>query len=322
MAPTLVLGAGMAGLTAARHLAAHGVDVKVLDKGSGVGGRMATRRFGEATFDHGAQFFTTRGEAFTEVVAEAISEGAATEWCRGFGIPDGFPRFRGTQGMTAVPKWLAHGLDVSLGVEIDRIETRDDAIEFRTAKDELVAAGSSAIITPPVPQMLALFDRGGVNLDEALDADLRQTAYFATLALLVVVDGPTNIAEPGGMQHTEGPFTFVADNRRKGISEVHALTFHAEHDYSLRHFDDDPNAVTEALLQQAAPWIGEAAVVSAQLKRWRYAGPVTPLPFATAVIETSGGPIALAGDAFAGPKVEGAFNSGLAAAQAIVDAHR
>lgn len=50
----VVVGAGIAGLMCARELAATGVDVVVVDKGRGVGGRMATRRFGGAVFDHGA----------------------------------------------------------------------------------------------------------------------------------------------------------------------------------------------------------------------------------------------------------------------------
>ena len=53
-----VVGAGVTGLTAARHLAPS-FDVVVVDKGRGVGGRLATRRIGDATFDHGAQFITT-----------------------------------------------------------------------------------------------------------------------------------------------------------------------------------------------------------------------------------------------------------------------
>ena len=50
MAPrSIVIGAGIAGLLAARQLAEAGRDVTVLDKGRGVGGRLATRRIGEAT---------------------------------------------------------------------------------------------------------------------------------------------------------------------------------------------------------------------------------------------------------------------------------
>ncbi|MEM1053678.1 MAG: FAD-dependent oxidoreductase, partial [Pseudomonadota bacterium] len=59
---TLIIGAGMAGLSCGTALAAGGIDVCLLDKGRGPGGRMATRRAeigGQAvSFDHGAQYFT------------------------------------------------------------------------------------------------------------------------------------------------------------------------------------------------------------------------------------------------------------------------
>ncbi len=58
----VIIGAGVSGLIAARTLQASGVRVKVLDKGRGVGGRLATRRSGVGVFDHGAQFFTVCDE--------------------------------------------------------------------------------------------------------------------------------------------------------------------------------------------------------------------------------------------------------------------
>ena len=121
MPDTIILGAGLAGLTAARQLQAHGQTVAIVDKGRGVGGRLATRRIGQARLDHGAQFFTTRSDDFKAVVAEAVAGGAVKEWCRGFGEPDGYPRYCGTSGMTDFAKWLARDLDISLGVEIDKI---------------------------------------------------------------------------------------------------------------------------------------------------------------------------------------------------------
>lgn len=65
----LVVGAGLAGLVAAQRLAAAGIRVTVFDKGRGPGGRMATRREGDACWDHGAQFFTARDPRFAEMVA-------------------------------------------------------------------------------------------------------------------------------------------------------------------------------------------------------------------------------------------------------------
>ena len=318
MTKTIILGAGLAGLSAARCLQAQGHEVHIIDKGRGAGGRLATRRLGGARLDHGAQFFTTRGELFTETVAQAVEAGAVSEWCRGFAEHDGYPRYRGTDGMTSLAKWMATGLDMQLGVEVDRIETVEGQVQLLAANGDPIAHAEQAVVTAPIPQMLQLFDRGNVRPDAELDSALRGTSYFATLALLAVVDGTPNIDEPGGMQFDDGPFTFIADNKRKGISDVRALTFHAEHDYSLRRFDDDPDQVHAELIDQAAPWIGDATIVESQLKKWRYAGPVTPLPKPTYLVEQDGTRIALAGDAFAGPKVEGAFRSGHAAASALL----
>ena len=318
MPKTIILGAGLAGLSAARELRSKGEQVELVDKGRGVGGRLATRRIGQARLDHGAQFFTTRGGVFTDLIAEAVEAGVVAEWCRGFGEQDGYPRYRGDQGMTSLAKWMASDLDLRLGLEVDRIETSDGVVRFLGHDGGTIAQGDTAIVTAPIPQMLGLFDRGNVRVGDSLDAQLRASNYFATLALLAVVDGEPAIDEPGGMQLESGPFTFIADNLRKGISPVRALTFHAEHDYSLRRFDDDPEHVHAELVEFASPWIGNATVVESQLKKWRYAGPVKPLPEPTYLVESNGAPILLAGDAFAGPKVEGAFMSGYAAARRIL----
>ena len=45
----LIIGGGMAGLTAASELQGAGCRVLVLDKGRGVGGRLASRRIGALT---------------------------------------------------------------------------------------------------------------------------------------------------------------------------------------------------------------------------------------------------------------------------------
>ena len=69
---TLIIGSGLAGLSAANELAKNGSKIIVVDKGRGVGGRLASRRIGEAVFDHGAQFFTARSAPFKACVAKWI----------------------------------------------------------------------------------------------------------------------------------------------------------------------------------------------------------------------------------------------------------
>ncbi|MBP1654772.1 MAG: hypothetical protein H6Q28_1328 [Bacteroidetes bacterium] len=79
-ADVLVVGAGMAGLSAAAALREAGLSVLTVEKGRGVGGRMASRRVGSAVFDHGAQFVTVRDSRFAAVMSEWERRGAAREW--------------------------------------------------------------------------------------------------------------------------------------------------------------------------------------------------------------------------------------------------
>ena len=76
----LIIGAGLAGLSAANDLQRSGYKVLVVDKGRGLGGRLAGRRIGNATFDHGAQFMTTRHSRFVEEVNRWVDAGVAEQW--------------------------------------------------------------------------------------------------------------------------------------------------------------------------------------------------------------------------------------------------
>lgn len=315
-----IVGAGLAGLTAARTLEAAGRSVAIVDKGRSVGGRLATRRIGAARLDHGAQFFTVRGDDFESVVREAMADDIVYEWCRGFDeVEDGFPRYAARLGMNALAKWLGSHLAATpdTGVEIDGIGIGDAGIEL-TQGGVVRHRAATTIVTAPVPQTLALLEHGGLEPQPDVEAALRGVRYFATLALLATLDGAPRVGGPGGEQHEHGPFTFVSDNHRKGISPTAALTAHADHDYSLRRYDDPPDAVLQELLELARPWIDGQTVIEAQLKKWRYAGPVEPLPDRCLVSDHPGGRLVFAGDAFGGPKVEGAFNSGRAAATAAL----
>jgi renalase len=307
----VVVGAGLSGLTAARELTADGHDVTVFDKGRSPGGRLATRRIGDATFDHGAQFFTVRGDALAAQVADWRSRGLVDVWCDGFdGRGDGHPRYVATGGMNRLAKDLATGLDVRCGQLVFAIRPAWEVV----IDDGTVHPADAVVITCPLPQTFSLLFEVGVELPRSLFGD----DYDRTLALLAVLDGPSGVPAPGGVQASElggTPFSFIGDNQAKGVSEVPAVTFHASPDWSATHWDDDPD-VAHALLRDAAvPWLGDSRIVESQLKRWRFATPRTIWPDPCWVSDD--GTLVVAGDAFAGPKFEGAFESGLAAAAAL-----
>ena len=306
----IVVGAGLSGLMAARELQSLGHSVIVFDKGRGVGGRLATRRIGNAVLDHGAQFFTVRSPEFARHVQEWESAGVVHEWCRGFNDEDGHPRWAGSRGMSGLAKHLARDLDVRLDHLVFSLE------HHGTTLTVVIDDGSrhdcdTVVITATLPQSFSLLFGAGIEMP----GDLRSIDYDRTLGLLAVLDSPNhNVPSPGGLQFPDETFSFIADNSAKGVSEVPALTFHASPEWSLAHFDDDLDTIHELLLSAARPWLGDARIVESQPKKWRFATPkaVWPDPFWA----TSDGRIVLAGDVFAGPRVEGAALSGLAAARA------
>jgi len=312
----LVIGAGMAGLMAARELQRAGRRVLVLDKGRGVGGRLASRRIGGATFDHGAQFITTRDPRFAAVLEQGRQNGSVEEWCRGFaGGVDGHARWRGKPAMSGVARHLAPGLDLHLEMPVVALRRAEDRWRAETTTGRIFTA-AAVVLTPPVPQSLAMLDAGGNVLAPEMRTRLTAIEYERCLAVMAVLDGPSRIPPPGGLAPADGPIAWIADNQLKGISAEPAVTIHATHMFSLDHWDRDRQESGRALLAAAAPWLS-AGVRTFQVHGWRYSRPMR-VDEEPCVLVSQSPPLVLAGDAFVGPRVEGAALSGWAAAEAVL----
>jgi predicted NAD/FAD-dependent oxidoreductase len=311
----LIIGAGMAGLTAAGMLRRAGRRVLVLDKGRGPGGRMASRRFGGATFDHGAQFMTAKDPRFAAAMAKWEEAKIVSVWYRRIaGEARDNPRWRGRPAMTAAPRHLARSVE-------SRFETRVTLLEHNSGGWGAVLAGGdrvsakAVLLTSPVPQTLALLDAGGIDLPAEMRQGLESIRYERCLAVMAVLDGTSGIPEPGGLVLNDGPIAWIADNHKKGISAVPAVTLHARADFSLENWDRDREESGRMLIDSAAPMLG-SKVTACQVHGWRFSKPlrVEARPF---LALKSSPPLLIAGDAFAGPRVEGAALSGRAAAEAL-----
>ena len=295
MPTCLIVGAGLAGLTAGRHLQSHGWNVTLLDKGRTVGGRMATRSFSGATFDHGAQFFTTRDPRFTAEVQHWIEAGIAREW---FDSEDGHTRYCGTKGMGSIAEYLAQPLDARPSEHVESI-SRDGLWQVQTRTARYYA--DALILTPPVEQSLAL-----VNLPDAPFANIQYEPCFCAMAILAE---PSKIPSPGYLRPGSGPISWIADNQQKGISALPALTIHATPEFTRRHWDTDKSEVANLLLEAAG-----YTAIETRLHRWKYSNLSSTSP-ESCFRQNS---LLLAGDAFAGPRIEGAYLSGLTAASNLV----
>ena len=321
----VIVGAGISGLLAARELSDAGWRVTVLDKGRGVGGRMATRRMGGAGFDHGAQFFTVRGERFEGLVDGWLAAGAAAEWSRGFADaegnanPDGHPRYRGSEGMASIPKHLAEPLDVRTGERVVRVDRDGDGWTV-VCESGLSVSGRALLLTAPVPQSLALAESGNYGLPEDAREQLEEISYDPCLAVMALLDGASPVPEPGGVQIKGEPLDWIGDNATKGISERPALTIHGGPQWSRARYDDGEAEVTNALLRLAGETLDvdlASATVETSLARWRYSW-VSNAHEEPCLVASEDPPLVFCGDGFGQPKVEGAALSGLAAADGLL----
>lgn len=311
-----VIGAGLSGLLAARNLRRAGHDVVVLDKGGGVGGRMATRRIGDAVLDHGAQFFTVRSDVFAAEVDEWLTNDIAREWCRGFADIDGHLRYMGVGGMTSIAKYLARDADVRLGVTVSQLDFNLMSGEWRITAttrqgDDVDLIADATVVTAPLPQTVAML--GSVAND--IPQSIRDIEYDPTLCLLATLKRQVHVSESGALQSPDEVFSFVCDNVRKGTSTTPSMTFHVEPVLSASHYDRPDDDVHALLLEHVTRYIAHDVIDETQVKKWRFA---TPRRTHSEPCWTHPHiPLVLAGDAFDGPRMEGAALSGIAAAAAL-----
>jgi hypothetical protein len=252
-------------------------------------------------------------------VAEWQAAGVVLPWSEGFHTPDGpkmngETRYRGRQGMSDIAKHLAANLDVRTSQLISTVAYDGQQWVATTAAGQRFRA-PALLLTPPVPQSLALLESSGITLPEPAANALSSVVYEPVFAVLAVLDGPSGLPAPGGLWPDDGPISWLADNAQKGISPRSAVTIHAMAHFSRTRFDADRDEVGRELLAAAAPYL-HAAPLTYQVHRWRYSVPLFLYPERTLRVDTPG-PLFFAGDAFGGPRVEGAALSGLAAGDAL-----
>ncbi|WP_156394069.1 FAD-dependent oxidoreductase [Methylobacterium sp. Leaf89] len=303
-----IVGAGMAGASAARALHAAGVSVALFDKGRQPGGRMANRRDDETglSFDHGAQVMRAHGPAFRARLADwAVSGRVAPYDAPGSvtAVPD----------MTAPVRDLLAGLDVQVGRTVTALARTDGGWRLTLAEAGEDRLFDAVALTLPGPQALRLLAASGLALP-----GVERATYAPCWSLMLAC--AQDLPLPGDvLRPADGP---VAAMFREGAKPGRptapvAYTVHATPDWSKTHLEEAPEAVRAALLAALGDLFGDPVIpLQARAHRWRYA----------LVEETCGAPclydpgrrLGYAGDGCLGPRIEAAFDSGLALADRLI----
>ncbi|HQT64750.1 MAG: hypothetical protein B7Z75_03205 [Acidocella sp. 20-57-95] len=265
-----VVGAGMAGLAAASHLAKAGLNVTLFDKGRKPGGRMATRASDGFMFNHGCQFANARDDEFRNWL---IAHGAEI-W------PASDGRFSGTPDMAGLAGRMAGGLNLQTGTHVSFLG-RDDTrwrLSLRDAASTppgLVEAGGAlsvpfdaVLLATPAPQagpLLAAIDH---EFAPALTNVRLAPCWALMLGFAAAVEGP-DILKPSA-----GPLCWIArENSRPGASQLPVCyTAHASAAWSAENLELPADIVISGLSAAFVNATGISATPSyVRAHRWRYA---------------------------------------------------
>lgn len=291
-----VIGAGLAGLTAARRLSDRGCAVTVFEKSRGLGGRLATRRTAEGWwFDHGGAVLTTvdgpwtAPASFLSFLESAEAGGDAARHGDGF---------RGLPGASGVVTGLVAGLDIRFGAEIGPIAREGGG--WRVG-DLLADAVLCAAPAPQTARLCAAVPR----VRDAAEAAVMDPCW--TLMAVWRDRAPTI--------RLAAPFASVATDATTGGRAGARWVAHAAADWSAADLERSREDMAETLvsLLVAACGAARADLIFAQAHRWRFARVARPV--GAPCVAADG--VVAAGDWLLGPRAADAYASGLAAADAL-----
>lgn len=318
-----IIGAGVAGLAAARPLTAAGHDVALFDKGRGPGGRLSTRRaktpVGECRWDHGAQYFTARSAGFRKIVDELVKEGAVSEWTpalvniSGSGssqyeirraVPRDEPIYVGAPAMNSMIKALAGGLEISWGRRVTAIEVGESGKTLGFEDGGREGPFDTVISAIPAEQAGELLD----DSSPSLAAEARNVRSAPCWAVMLAFEDGVPV-EWDGAKLAGSALSWIARNSAKpGREGSESWVLHASPAWSRAHLDLPKDDVARKLTDAFLEITGAPEPVFSSAHRWLLA----------MVEQAAGSPfgwdgdqrIAAIGDWRIAPRVEAAWQSG------------
>lgn len=315
-----VVGAGIAGLACAREIARGDIAVTVFEKARGLGGRLATRRDGNLAFDHGAQYLTARGQAFSRFIEAATHTGSVSAWK---------PRIRedersldapiedwyvGVPGMSAALRPMARHVQLLTGVGVRELRVGQRGWELVTDTAKAPRVFDAVAIAVPAPQALTLLIPLGRSFQRI--AGVRMAPCWTAM---MSFDEPLD-AGAEVRRWTSGPIAWAACDSSKPGRPVgpQCWVVHASREWSREHLEADAEEVAQSLLREfsVAAGISPPAPAILHAHRWRHAFVEQPLGSSCIVDQESA--VGACGDWCIAPRVEAAFVSGRALGRSLL----
>ncbi len=333
-----VIGAGMAGLVCAQQLHQTGYKVVVVEKSRGLGGRVATRRLYDTCADHGACYLKPKGELLERFVQILCDRGILHVWTDTYKYssaqlqPVASTCYVAPKGMSAIAKFLSSGLEIYLNQPVEAITLVDANhdlplhwhLTLHTNKDSTLTTpeltAKAVVIAIPAPQAFTLL-QPLANIPAFLE-QLRSVEFDPCLSVIA------GYSEKLHQRPDWNAITFVDQcdlrwigldsSKRLPVERSLVFVLQSSADFARRHLEAELQPIGQQMLARASEYLRLPLNQPQwmQVHRWRYAFPRSPLGVTYLVAQTPL-PLVCCGDWCGGDRIEGAINSGIAAAEQI-----
>lgn len=237
---TIIIGAGLTGLTLANSLTQKDHQVLIIEKSRGIGGRLATRRIDGQGLDHGApvlDFFLDSKKFVND-------------------------------GMNNYAKSMTKDLNILKENKVEIISKSSKGWKLATDLGTEFSC-QNLILTSPLPQAIELLKL--TNLYPS-SSDLSSVVYSKALVLLIIAQEIP--LELSSMEFHEHSFYFM---RERNLHPT-GIVFHLSQDQSELYFEQADDFIISVFLNllSKSP-LSQLGIEKYELKKWRYAKALNPM---------------------------------------------
>ena len=263
----IIIGSGIAGLSAANYLSSKKFNVTVLDKGKYPGGRISTRRGEDFIFNHGAQFFTAKSNEFKKICNRAVNDNVLVNW-----VDSKKNRFIGNPDMREFSLWLSQNLTIFQENVVERLDYNEQFI-VNTNKKKFTCDG--LIITAPSSQTASLIK----NLDETFHELIEKVEYFPCWCVMLSL---RDMSLKNFYIDEKSIFNWIVseNNKIKNQLNHNCLTIHTNERFSVENLDETKEVTLDKIVQEFTEiyQVKTQDIIYKNIHRWRYAKVKKPFP--------------------------------------------
>lgn len=269
-----IIGAGISGLTLAHRLKDQ-YEVTIFEKSKGLGGRVATRRAGNFSFDHGAQFFKITTPRFQDFMQPLIDNKVILPWCGRFAEitknkvtktrnwSSDYPHYVGNGANNSIGKYLSKGLNIIRSCKITKIKdhflTDDTGAQF--------GPYDWIFLTCPLPQVKALI------FDKPVQFLAENKTVSACYSLMLGFDQSIALGFDMALVKQQDISWISVNSSKPGRETRQSILVHSTNTWANEHLEAEQDNVMQYLLEVTSDTLNYNCKKAdfTGLHRWRYA---------------------------------------------------